>query len=84
MSLGADLCRLVAGAATVLALGACQSVPMLPGLAPYHIDIQQGNVLTQDMVAKLKPGMTRHQVRFVMGTPPITDPFHEDRWDYVY
>ena len=57
---------------------------MLPGLAPYQIDIQQGNVVTQDMVDKLKPGMTRQQVRFVMGTPPIVDPFHKDRWDYVY
>ena len=57
---------------------------MLPGLAPYQIDIQQGNVVTQEMVDKLKPGMTRQQVRFVMGTPPIVDPFHKDRWDYVY
>jgi len=57
---------------------------MLPGLAPYRIDIQQGNVLTQDMVSKLRPGMTRQQVRFVLGTPPITDVFHPDRWDYVY
>lgn len=57
---------------------------MLPGLSTYRIDIQQGNVVTQDMVAKLKPGMTRQQVRFVMGTPPIVDAFRQDRWDYVY
>jgi outer membrane protein assembly factor BamE len=57
---------------------------MLPGLRPYRMDIQQGNVVTQEMVAKLKPGMTRQQVRFVMGTPPIADAFHQDRWDYVY
>jgi outer membrane protein assembly factor BamE len=67
-----------------VALAACQGVPMLPGLTPHRIDIQQGNVVTQDMVSKLKPGMTRHQVRFVMGTPPIADVFHPDRWDYVY
>jgi outer membrane protein assembly factor BamE len=67
-----------------LGIGACQQVPMLPGLKPYRMDIQQGNVVTQDMVAKLKPGMTRQQVRFVMGTPPIADAFHQDRWDYVY
>lgn len=67
-----------------LGLAACQQVPMLPGLKPYRMDIQQGNVVTQDMVAKLKPGMTRQQVRFVMGTPPIADVFHQDRWDYVY
>lgn len=62
----------------------CTQVPMLPGLAPHRIEVQQGNVVTQDMVAKLKPGMTRQQVRFVMGTPPIVDPFRLDSWDYVY
>jgi len=76
--------RLVAAGCIALALAGCQSVPMLPGLTPYRIDIQQGNVVTQDMVAKLKPGMTRQQVRFVMGTPPVVDAFHQDRWDYVY
>jgi outer membrane protein assembly factor BamE len=76
--------RFLAAAGFALLLGACQSVPMLPGLKPYRMDIQQGNVVTQDMVAKLKPGMTRQQVRFVMGTPPIADTFHQDRWDYVY
>lgn len=67
-----------------LLLVGCQSVPMLPGLAPYQIDVQQGNVVTQEMVSKLKPGMSRQQVRFVLGTPPIVDPFRTDRWDYVY
>jgi len=65
-------------------LAACQQVPMLPGLTTYRIDIQQGNVVTQEMVDKLKPGMTRQQVRFVLGTPPVVDPFRQDRWDYVY
>jgi outer membrane protein assembly factor BamE len=67
----------------LLAAG-CKNVPMLPGLTTHKIDVQQGNVVTQDMVAKLKPGMTRQQVRFIMGTPPISDVFHADRWDYVY
>lgn len=53
-------------------------------ISPYRIDIQQGNALTQDMVDKLKPGMTPAQVRFVLGTPLVVDPFHKDRWDYVY
>ena len=53
-------------------------------LKPYKIDVQQGNFLDQEMVAKLKPGMTRSQVRFLLGTPLIADPFHPDRWDYVY
>lgn len=57
---------------------------MLPGLSPHKVEIQQGNYVTQEMVAKLKPGMTRAQVRFALGTPLITDPFHPDRWDYVY
>ena len=66
-----------------LLLAGCQSVT-LPGLSAHKIDIQQGNVVTQDMVAKLKPGMSRSQVRFALGTPLIADPFHPDRWDYVY
>lgn len=50
----------------------------------HKIDIQQGAVVTQEMVAQLRPGMTREQVRFVLGTPPVTDIFHADRWDYYY
>ena len=76
--------RVVGLVVLLVVLSACQQVPMLPGLSPYRIDIQQGNVVTQDMVAKLAPGMTRQQVRFVLGTPPIVDPFRRDRWDYVY
>ena len=53
-------------------------------LAPYRIDIQQGNFVSQEMVAQLKLGMTKEQVRFVLGTPLVTDVFHADRWDYVY
>lgn len=51
---------------------------------PYKIDIQQGNAVTQEMVAKLKPGMTPAQVRFALGTPLVVDPFRTNRWDYVY
>jgi outer membrane protein assembly factor BamE len=53
-------------------------------LKPYKIDIQQGNVVTQEMVSKLRQGMTRSQVKFVMGTPLVADPFHPERWDYFY
>lgn len=67
----------------VLFLAAC-SATGIPGITPYKINVQQGNVVTQDMLTKLKRGMTRSQVRYVMGTPLITDPFHPDRWDYVY
>ena len=68
----------------VLLLTGCSWVPSVPGLSSYKIDIQQGNYVTQDMIAKLKPGMTRSQVRFALGTPLIADAFHPDRWDYVY
>jgi outer membrane protein assembly factor BamE len=50
----------------------------------FKIDVQQGNVVTQDMIEKLKPGMTKSQVRFVLGTPLIVDAFRDNRWDYAY
>ncbi len=50
----------------------------------YVPDIQQGNVITQEMVNQIKPGMTRRQVQLVLGTPLIADPFHRERWDYYY
>src|SRR3990167_7245582 len=53
-------------------------------LSVYKLEVQQGNVVTQEMIDKLKPGMTPSQVRFVMGTPLIVDPFHQERWDYYY
>ena len=65
-------------------LAGCRDVPVLPSVTPHRIDIQQGNMVTQDMVEKLKPGMSRAQVRFALGTPLVADPFHPDRWDYVY
>ena len=48
------------------------------------MDIQQGNYISQDMVSQLKLGMTKEQVRYVLGTPLVADIFHADRWDYVY
>jgi outer membrane protein assembly factor BamE len=50
----------------------------------YRVDVQQGNVIDQEMINKLQPGMDKKQVKFIMGTPLITDPFHSNRWDYVY
>jgi len=52
--------------------------------APYRIDIQQGNHIDEAMLAQLKPGMTREQVRFALGSPLVADVFRSDRWDYVY
>ena len=53
-------------------------------IQPYRPDVQQGNVVTREMVEQLRPGMTRDQVRFLLGTPLLTSLFHQDRWDYVY
>jgi outer membrane protein assembly factor BamE len=67
------------------AVAACSSSPgggFL--LSPYRIDVRQGNFVTQEMVSRLKPGQTRDQVRFILGSPLVTDVFHADRWDYVY
>jgi outer membrane protein assembly factor BamE len=52
--------------------------------SPYRIDIQQGNFVSQEMVAQLKEGMTPDQVRFVLGAPLLNDIFHADRWDYPF
>lgn len=70
------LCILVCLSA--LGLAGCS----FPGV--YKIDVQQGNVVTQEMVNQLRPGMTTRQVRFIMGTPLIQDTFHPERWDYLY
>jgi len=50
----------------------------------YRPDVQQGNVIDPDTINRLSPGMSKSQVRFLLGTPMIADPFHDDRWDYVY
>lgn len=68
-------------------LAGCQR-PDLPDLRnvpfAYRVDVQQGNVVTQEMLAQLQPGMDKKKVNFIMGSPAITDTFHSDRWDYVY
>ena len=69
----------------LLILGAvCSLLAACNSFNPYKIDVQQGNVLTQEMVAQLKPGQTREQVRYILGTPLLADIFHQQRWDYVY
>lgn len=55
-----------------------------PKIGPHRIDVQQGNALNQENVSRLKPGLNRAQVRFLLGTPLVVDPFRTDRWDYVY
>jgi len=67
--------RLFAGIACALAAAACSPI--------YKLDIQQGNLLSKQLVDSLKPGMSKHQVTLVMGSPSIVSPFDQNRWDYV-
>ena len=69
------------GLAVMLALSACGSLEF-PGV--YKLTIQQGNIVSQEMIDRLKPGMTRSQVQFVLGNPVLADSFERDRWNYVY
>ena len=64
------------------ALSGCSSSGVF--LGPHKVPIQQGSKITQDMVDQLRPGMTKAQVRYVLGTPLVVDTFHQDRWDYRY
>lgn len=50
----------------------------------FKMTIQQGNIITEEMVDRLEPGMTKSQIRYLMGTPILTDLFHTNRWDYTY
>ncbi len=68
-------------AASTLMVGCGSSVPVIK---PFKLDIQQGNVVTSKMLLQLRPGMTRSQVKFIMGTPLVVDSFHPNRWDYFY
>ncbi|WP_207064034.1 outer membrane protein assembly factor BamE [Motiliproteus sp. SC1-56] len=63
----------------IIGLAGCS---FFPGV--HKIDIQQGNLVTQEMVDQLRPGMTKRQVRFVLGTPLIMDTFNQQRWDYLF
>jgi len=63
----------------VLIVTACSK--MIPHYKP---DIEQGNVLTKEVVNRIRPGMHRRQVKYILGTPVIADSFHKNRWDYVY
>lgn len=77
------------GSALVLASTGCatrqQASDSFLGLVtPYRIDIVQGNAVTREQAARVKPGMTRAQVRDLLGSPMLTDLFHADRWDYIF
>jgi len=71
----ASASRLLAGVICALAAAGCSPI--------YKLDIQQGNLLSKPLVDSLKPGMTKHQVTLVMGSPSVVSPFDQNRWDYV-
>jgi outer membrane protein assembly factor BamE len=81
--------HLAAAAGAATSLTGCSSwvnsTDSLFGMvSPYRIDIQQGNVVTQEQLDRVKLGMNRLQVRDILGSPLLTDAFHADRWDYVF
>ena len=67
--------------AITLMTGGCSSL-RFPGV--FRIDVGQGNLITKEMLDKLRLGMTPRQVQYVMGSPMLADTFHPDRWDYIY
>jgi outer membrane protein assembly factor BamE len=81
-------CARALAVAAALAVAGCSTLstymPIVESVGIYKIDVNQGNYLSQDMVDKLKVGMTQQQVRIALGTPLVTSVFREDRWDYVY
>jgi outer membrane protein assembly factor BamE len=81
------LCVMACAAATTQLAG-CEALQRTDSFfgwfTPYRIDIVQGNAVTKEQAALLKPGLSRLQVRDVLGTPLVTDPFHADRWDYIF
>jgi outer membrane protein assembly factor BamE len=80
---------LLGAVAASLCLGACSSVTersrdALHAITPYKVEVVQGNFVSKEQVEALKPGMSRQQVREILGTSLLTDVFHSDRWDYVF
>ena len=78
--------RVLCLASVVAALTACDTLRAVTPtfIQPYRPDVPQGNIITKEMVEQLRPGMTRDQVRFLLGTPLVASVFHAERWDYVY
>lgn len=81
--------RLLSLTVAVALLSGCAAVRNFEfrnlGIPPVHrVTIQQGNVITQEMIDRLRPGMTRRQVQFVMGEPVLGNTFQADRWEYLY
>lgn len=71
--------KVIISATLAILIAGCSEFPGV-----YKIDIPQGNLVSQEMVNQLRPGMTPSQVRYIMGTPLVNDSFSENRWDYIY
>jgi outer membrane protein assembly factor BamE len=85
MRSSALICSVLALASVLSGCEALQRTDSLVGfITPYRIDIVQGNAITKEQAAIIKPGLTRLQVRDVLGTPLVADPFHATRWDYIF
>jgi len=65
-------------------IGGCSNIDSLGFPGVHKIDIQQGNLITDEMVELLRPGLTQKQVQYVMGTPLVVDTFNPSHWDYIY
>ena len=76
--------RLVSIIALALLLGACSGIPSLSFPGVYRIDIPQGNIVSQEKVDQLRPGLNKRQVTFLLGTPLVRDTFDQDQWVYLY
>jgi outer membrane protein assembly factor BamE len=81
--------RFLLAAAAVAALSACGTVDGMTGrvvesITPYKVEVVQGNFISREQVEALRPGLTRQQVKEVLGTPLLASLFHADRWDYVF
>ncbi len=87
-SVPASLLRAAAIGSVLLTVAGCASVfnkdKVLGLVTPYKVEVVQGNVVTSEQVAMIKPGLTRAQVRDILGSPLLMDVFHADRWDYVF
>jgi outer membrane protein assembly factor BamE len=84
LALGALLAS--AGCSTVRSAGSSLANPetLFGALEPYRVEVVQGNVVTKEVMAQVQPGLTRAQVRDILGTPVLTDVFHDNRWDYIF
>ena len=80
--LPAALCTLLLGACSSMSGDIADKIARV--ITPYRVEVVQGNVVTSEQIAILKPGLSRDQVRQVLGAPLLADPFHADRWDYVF